>query len=104
MSGWVNEDFEAAFSVRLRDFEGGQPATITAILDTGFTDELLLPSETIRRLRLVSSGVTLGDGSIVFMNVYELEIEWNDAWRRVKAYEGEDDALVGVSLLKGFEV
>lgn len=54
---------------------------------------------------MASSGetlVNLGDGSTVFMNVYE--VEWSGAWRQIKAYEGEDDALIGVSLLKGLEV
>jgi predicted aspartyl protease len=72
--------------------------TVPAIIDTGFTDELVLASETIDELGIDSSGdtmVTLGDGSVVFMSVVELEIEWNGSWLRVKAYAGETDALVG---------
>lgn len=107
MNGRVTEELEAVLDIAVRRPQGSEKAIVASIIDTGFTDELLLPWRTISDLGLVPSGetlVTLGDGSVVFMSVYEIELEWNGIWRRVKAYQGEDDALLGVALLKGMEV
>lgn len=100
MTGKVNEQFEAVLDLRLRGPEG--EIAFEGVIDTGFTDFLLLPVSILRSLGAHPEDDTravLGDGSTVVFDVYTLDVLWEGEWRRVRAFAGEGVALVGVSLL-----
>ena len=80
-----------------------KPLMVTAVIDTGFTEHLVLPPETIAELGLrfvLSRTSILADGSRSQSDVYEAEVLWDGARRRVEVWSGPE-ALVGVKLLAG---
>ena len=80
---------------------------VEAILDTGFTGHLTLPEAVIEELNLPSQGVreaVLADGSRVALEVYRARVLWDDAPRDVQVLTSGSEALVGMSLLYGYEV
>ena len=100
MTGKVNAGFEAVLDLRLRGPFG--EVSIEGVIDTGFTDFLLLPSDLLRSLGAESHEemrAVLGDGSTVTFDIYLVEVLWDGEWRTVRAFAGEGGALIGVSLL-----
>ena len=82
----------------------GQSETVEAVLDTGFSEHLMLPQFTIRRLNLPNTGdveAMLADGSMRRFSVHEAVVLWNGRPRTVPAYASEGASLVGISLLRG---
>lgn len=80
---------------------------IEAAIDTGFTDNLLLPNtilEAIGAERLQDTQVILANGAEDVMGVYAVEIEWFGAWYGLRVFAADADALIGVGLLKGCEL
>ncbi|MBM4254626.1 MAG: clan AA aspartic protease [Deltaproteobacteria bacterium] len=85
----------------------GQSQEIEAIIDTGFTGSLTLPLSVIMTLGLVwiSHGrVTLAGGSERLVNFYEATVLWDGTPRRVMVEALDDDSLVGMTLLDGYEL
>jgi clan AA aspartic protease len=84
-----------------------QKQGIKAVIDTGYTGCLTLPSAVITNLGLTwymqQEGI-LGDGSLCMFNVYEASVIWDGQVRTVEVNESEADPLVGMSLLEGFEL
>lgn len=104
--GEVNPRGEAIIRVRVHG-PGQVIADVPAGLDTGFTESLCLNEETIAALGLpflYQTMVQLGNGGFVRMNVYTGQVEWDRRRRGTLVHETEGDALIGVSLLKGFHV
>jgi clan AA aspartic protease len=104
--GNVNMKREAV--VQLAVFgENQQRQGIKAIIDTGYTGSLTLPSAIITNLGLTwymqQEGI-LGDGSLCMFNVYEASIIWDGQIRTVEINESEADPLVGMGLLEGYEL
>ena len=82
-------------------------AKIEAVLDTGFTGYLMLPSDLINHLRLQLIGnrnVILGDGSTVTLDLYRAKVRWHDIERIVYVLRADAELLVGMSLLHGSRV
>lgn len=81
------------------------PQKIEAVIDTGFTEELMLPSDLIDRLGLPRVGelsITLGDGHVVDVAMYLAIVLWQEEERIVQVLSTDDSkALVGMSLLYG---
>src|SRR6187431_2045987 len=78
-----------------------------AIIDTGYTGSLTLPSAVISALALKWLSVgrgQLADGSDCLFDVYEANVVWDRKVRRVLISETEADPLVGMALLEGFEL
>ena len=105
MTGFVNEDDEAVVEIAVRIGEG--TIRLSAVVDTGFSEFLLLPTA----LRESSGAkvereerLTLGDGSVASMGAYIVEVEWFDSWRTIKTYASDGEALVGMKLLKGHDL
>lgn len=88
--------------------EARREEEIEALLDTGFTEHLVLPQDIVSRLGLALQGVeeaVLADGSRVALDVYRARVLWDAEIRDVQILaSGEGDALVGMSLLHGHEV
>jgi clan AA aspartic protease len=106
ISGYVNTDREAI--VQLVVLGGNkQNKGIKAVVDTGYTGFLTLPSATITTLGLTwymqQEGI-LGDGSLCMFNVYEASVIWDGEVRSIEINESEADPLIGMGLLEGYEL
>jgi clan AA aspartic protease len=104
--GVVSRNREATISLVIVN-ENRQTKLITAIIDTGYTGFLSLPSEIIAELGLSWSGIdraTLGDGSEVNFEVYAAKVIWDGEYRDIPINEAETDPLVGISLLYGYDL
>jgi clan AA aspartic protease len=80
------------------------PETIEAIIDTGFTEELMLPGDLIERLGLPRIGelpITLGDGNVTDVGLYLAIVEWQGEKRIAQALRTDGKPLIGMSLLYG---
>ena len=75
-----------------------------ATIDTGFTDDLSLPTNAISALGLRRIGaveVELGGGDRRTFNAYEATIAWQGQLRAVRVHEAEGLPLIGMGLLEG---
>ena len=105
MIGRVNDDYEAIVEVAVR--LGGVEIRIPAVVDTGFSEFLVLPYELLATLGPAperEEQLTLGNGEIASMSTYVVEVEWSGGWKAVKAYGSEGEALVGMKLLLGCDL
>jgi len=78
MQGYVNENYEAVISVVVKN--GAKLKSVNAVIDTGFTGFLSIPSAIIAELELPWSyrdRATLGDGSETLFDIYEANVIWN---------------------------
>ena len=101
--GTVNARLEALIHLRVRG-PGGAELDMDAVVDSGFTSSLTLPSAAVASLGLVrqsGGSVVLGDGSIRSFDVYAAEVEWDGNWRPVLVSGIGDEVLVGMRLLAG---
>jgi clan AA aspartic protease len=104
--GVVSKNREATISLVIVN-ESRQTKLITAVIDTGYTGFLSLPSEIITELNLSWTGIdrgTLGDGSEVTFEVYAAKVIWDGEYRDIPINEAETDPLIGMSLLYGYDL
>ena len=87
--------------------ENNQKKAIKAVIDTGYTGFLTLPSAIITKLELTwymqEEGI-LGDGSLCIFNVFEATVIWDGQLKSIEINESETDPLVGMGLLEGYEL
>ena len=104
--GVFNTNREATIRLIVHD-TNGQERAINAIIDTGFTGFLTLPTTLITTLGLTWRGrvpAVLGDGSLQQFDVYAATVIWDGQPRVVEVDAADTDPLVGVGLLYGHEV
>jgi clan AA aspartic protease len=104
--GVVSRNREATISLVVVN-ENRQTKLITAVIDTGYTGFLSLPSEIITELNLSWTGIdrgTLGDGSEVTFEVYAAKVIWDGEYRDIPINKAETDPLVGISLLYSYDL
>lgn len=104
--GTVTEDREITVPLELIA-TGEPPASMKAVIDTGFNGSLTLPFDTLRALGATAVGTRraeLGDGKIVEMDVYLVKIKWRAEVREVLALQAEATPLIGMSMLWGNRV
>jgi clan AA aspartic protease len=80
---------------------------IDAVIDTGFTAFLTLPSAVIAELGLhwqTSDRGMLADGTEYLFDMYEAKVEWDGKVRRIPVIESDADPLVGMRLMRGYEL
>ena len=80
-----------------------QSAKIEAVIDTGFTGYLTLPSAFINRLNLQQAGeqlAILGDENRVVLKRYVAKVLWHGAERDVFVLQAEGGPLIGMSFVK----
>jgi clan AA aspartic protease len=85
----------------------GRRQEIEAVIDTGYTGWLTLPPALIRSLNLRWRSFgrgTLADGSVSLFDVYQGKVLWDGHIRPVFVDEFDATPLVGMSMLKGFEL
>ena len=77
---------------------------VDAVVDTGFTASMTLPSATIHHLALVGgpgSRARLGDGSVRLFDLYPAQVEWGGRWQPLIVSALGREPLVGMRLLAG---
>lgn len=106
ISGQVNAKLEA---VRLLQIEGKYNAIpdIEALIDTGYSGYLTLPSALIAELGLenfATGQLTLADGTKVTADLYTATINWDGQPRTIEVDALESEVLVGMALLEGCDL
>ena len=101
IEGVVNAAYEP---VVVLDVQGpsGQASEIEAIIDTGFTGFLTVTPALATELELALEGTsraTLGDGSEVTFDVYDVAVLWDGQPKYVLADAADTTPLVGMRLL-----
>ena len=82
----------------------GRPVKIEAILDTGFSEHLIVPFAIIGQLGLAeidTAQAVMADGRIVGFSVCEAVLEWDESERTIPIFAGGSKALLGMALLRG---
>jgi clan AA aspartic protease len=106
MMGNVNSRREAIIQFAVLG-ENNQRKAIKAVIDTGYTGFLTLPSAIITTLGLTwymqEEGI-LGNGSLCLFNVFEATVIWDGHLKSIEINESETDPLVGMGLLEGYEL
>lgn len=106
MMGNVNSRREAIIQFAVLG-ENNQRQAIKAVIDTGYTSFLTLPSSVIITLGLTwymqEEGI-LGNGSLCLFNVFEATVIWDGHLKSIEINESETDPLVGMGLLEGYEL
>jgi clan AA aspartic protease len=85
----------------------GQEQEVEAVIDTGYTASLSLPPAVVAALGLrwktFGRGI-LADGSECLFDVYVGKVVWDGKERRLLVDEADTDPLVGMALLRGYEL
>jgi len=106
MQGVVNLWREATLTVVVGSSNQNVQA-IEAVIDTGFTGFLSLPSAIITTLNLpwsASDIVTLGDGSETLFDLYTAVVIWDGQYRDIYIAEAETEPLIGMAMLYGYRL
>ncbi|MCA2640224.1 MULTISPECIES: clan AA aspartic protease [Microcystis] len=106
MQGIVDQNCEATIRLVVGNVDS-QRQMIDAVIDTGFTGFLTLPSSVLADLNLRAyrreEGI-LGDGSTCVFDVYRGLVIWDGELRRIDINESDTEPLVGMSLLYGYRM
>ena len=101
--GTVNDALEAIVSLSiLRD--DGAHETFEFIVDTGLSEEMVLPDRIIDELGLLPDDpivLTTADGRPRLVGTYTARILWHDRPRDVHLAGMGDEFLIGMELLRG---
>ena len=106
MHGQVNDELEPWIEVLLED-KAGQRHRIPALLDTGFNGFLTLPSAWSLDMGLQRSGqarVTLADGSETVSDLFIAKAILEGQSLTIDVEAADTDPLVGMALLRGYDV
>ena len=103
ITGMVNANREAIIQFVALGPQGHQQE-IEAVIDTGFTGFLTMPSALVAALGLAwlcrQPGI-LADGRVEFFDVYVATVIWDGQPRTVEVEAADTEPLVGMSLLDG---
>jgi clan AA aspartic protease len=105
MQGRVNQQCEAVLAIAIRNKEITQ--MVDAVIDTGFSGFLTLPSDVIATLGFSWEGrdvATLGDGTFCTFEVYIGLVIWDGQYREIYINESETVPLIGMRLLRGYDL
>ena len=105
MQGIVNQNCEATLAIVIRN--NNQRLLVDAVIDTGFSGFLTLPSEIITTLDLTWKGrdiATLKDGTSCIFDVYIATVIWDGQYRIIDIKGSETVPLIGMRLLRGYEL
>lgn len=96
--GVVNAHREATVPLRVRG-PNGVEVVVTAVVDTGLSASLMLPTVTVAALALTrqSGGrALLADGSICQFDLFSAEVDWFGLWRPVLVTSVGEESLLGM--------
>jgi clan AA aspartic protease len=80
---------------------------IEAVIDTGYTAFICLTQSQIESLGLPWQGIgrgILADGSECLFDVFAADVIWDGQAKHVLVDESNSDPLVGMALMRGFEL
>ena len=106
ITGVVNAAYEAVIPLAVQG-PTGQERAIEAIVDTGFTGFLTLPSTLVTELELTYWSIgraTLADGSEATFPSYGATVLWDGRPLPIEADEANTTPLVGMALLDGCDL
>ncbi len=106
IEGVVNASREAVIRLAVQG-PSGQPRDIEAVIDTGYSGMLTLPSSIVAELGLSfrSSGrAILANGDEDAFSTYDATVLWDGALRDVEADALGPTPLAGMALLDGHEL
>ena len=104
--GSVNANREAIIQIAVLN-DDKQSKAIKAVIDTGYTGDLMLPRAIVDELRLTLRGIqdaVLGDGSIRIFEMYAGSVIWDGQVRRVEINASETECLIGMGLLEDYKL
>ena len=87
--------------------EVGEPESVSALVDTGFTECFALPLHVIERLGLQPVGSELlafGNLAQEMVNVYEAYVYWGTAWHSILVHQLPGNPTIGMELLRGYRL
>ena len=99
-------NLEAVIILTIRGFNG-QQVDVPFAIDTGFSGEISLDKEQIDTLGLLPTSeveTTLADGSLSVAEVYTAILVWDEIERLVMVIGQEATPLVGMALLRGYNL
>lgn len=104
--GNVNINREAVIQIAVLS-DSKQVKAVRAVIDTGYTGDLMLPTAIVNELGLTLRGIqdaTLGDGSLTMFEMYAGSVIWDGQVRRVEVNASETEFLVGMGLLEEYKL
>ena len=104
--GAVNAALEAVLPLSVQGADG-RAQEVEAVIDTGFSGFLTLPSALVTAFGLGFDGVgwgVLADGTEASFDMYDATLLWDGQPRSVYVYAAETTPLVGMSLLEGHDL
>lgn len=106
ITGIVNGDREGVIRLRVRG-ANGQEREVEGVIDTGFNGFLTLPPALIAALgcpRIGFGRTLMANGKEELFDMYETTVFWDGQPRTVETDGADTDALVGMSLIYGYEL
>ena len=106
IQGAVNAALEAVLPLTVQG-TAGRAQEVEAVIDTGFSGFLTLPSALVGVLGLAFDGVgwaVLADGTETRFDVYDATLLWDGRQRRIYVYATETTPLAGMRLLEGHDL
>jgi len=106
ITGQVNSKREAVVLLTVCGPQG-ETREIEAIIDTGYSNYLTLPTEMIATLGLSTIGteqLTLADGSEITSELCLATIVWDGQERTIEVDTLESEPLIGLALLEGYDL
>ncbi len=106
IQGTVNSALEAVLTVTVQG-TAGSAQEVDAVIDTGFSGFLTLPSALVTVLGPAFDGVGWGvlvDGTETSFDMYGATLLWDGESRSVYVYAAETSPLVGMRLLDGHDL
>ena len=104
--GVVNDAYEAVIYLTVQG-PSGQAREVEAVIDTGFTGFLSLPSALVTELGLpflTNETAMLADGGLVRFSVHDSIVLWDGQPRRIYAHLSDTTPLVGMRMLDSFNL
>ena len=101
--GVVNDALEAVVSLSLMGHDGAYEI-LDFIVDSGLTEEMILPQYVIDQLGLLlydSIVIATGDGMARYVDRYTARLLWHGMSREVHAASMGTESLIGMALLRG---
>ncbi len=104
--GRVSANREAIIQIAVLG-DSKQVKSVSTLVDTGYTGDLMLPRKIVNELELSLRGIQdaiLGDGSLRMFEMYAGSVIWDGQVRRVEVNASETEALIGMGLLEEYKL
>lgn len=106
ITGYLNTKLEAVIALEVFGADG-QPHTIEAVIDTGYSSFLTLPASVVSALGLNSIGneqLTLADGSEIVSAICQATIIWDGQLSDIAVDTLETMPLIGMAMMSGYDL